>query len=127
MRSFTIAGLFIVFSGLLLAAMPAAASQPGTPPSYLPPGSGYLDTSTRIANVPHWVPGPNYRVKSNNYYKMNLGSVSRKMGKLQTRSATPIQLPAPRSAVKTSALKWSPVYRAATPLPLPKPNHIGLK
>ena len=93
MRFFAIASVLITLVCLALCAGPALAKVPPEPSN---DGTGYLDQSTRIQTVPHWVPGSGQWAKPT-FDRVNPALLSKRAG-LETHSMTPIPIPAPKSA-----------------------------
>jgi hypothetical protein len=100
---------------LALCAGPALATVPPVPEN---DGTGYLDLSTRIKTVPHWVPGSGQWAKPT-FDRVNPALVSKLKG-LESQSATPIPIPGPRSAAGIGVFQLGQKF--ATPLPLPSPK-----
>jgi hypothetical protein len=116
MRFFAIASVLITLVCLALCAGPALAKVPPEPSN---DGTGYLDQSTRIQTVPHWVPGSGQWAKPT-FDKVNPGLLSKRNG-LESHSMTPIPIPAPKSAALLSKRAGLETH-SITPIPLPAPK-----
>jgi hypothetical protein len=121
MRCFAIAGVLIALAWATLCATPALATPPDEPPE----GAAYLDQSTRIKTLPHWVPGSGQWAKPT-VTKVNPALLGKRKGS-DSHSVTPIPIPAPQSAAGLGTLQRGQKRHSATPMPLPAPRSAAYK